>query len=95
MAFLAERYDEASSYLEKALSRGVDRARVLYLMGLMAAIRGQHELALKHWKDVEALAYDKVLSWRARQNIAQLQNLRTYLKSEVAKQGGAGHAAKG
>ncbi len=95
MAFLAERYEEAGNYLEKALAKGVDRARVLYLMGLMAAIRGQYDIALKNWKEVETLAYDRVLSWKAKQNIAQLENMRTYLKSEVVKQGGMSHASEG
>ena len=95
MAFLRERYDEAAACLEEALRKGVDRARVLYLMGLMAAIRGQYQVAIKNWKEVESLAYDQVLAWKARQNIAQLENLRTYLKSEVSRQGGSRDAAEG
>jgi len=93
IAFLRERYDEAASCLEEALRKGVERARVLYLMGLMAAIRGQYQAAVKNWKEVENLAYDQALAWKARQNIAQLENLRTYLKSEVSRQGGSRDAA--
>ncbi len=95
MAFLGERYDEAAACLEEALRKGVDRARVLYLMGLMAAIRGQYQAAIKNWKEVESLAYDQVLAWKARQNMVQLENLRTYLKSEVSRQGGSRDAAEG
>ena len=95
LAFLRERYEEAASCLEEALRKGVDRARVFYLMGLMAAIRGQYEAAVKNWKEVENLAYDQALAWKARQNIAQLENLRTYLKSEVSRQGGSRDASQG
>jgi|GEM_PF-2128465 len=95
LAFLRERYEEAASCLEEALRKGVDRARVFYLMGLMAAIRGQYEAAVKNWKEVENLAYDQALAWKARQNIAQLENLRTYLKSEVSRQGGPRDASQG
>jgi len=66
---------------------------VFYLMGLMAALRGQYEAAVKNWKEVENLAYDQALAWKARQNIAQLENLRTYLKSEVSRQGGSRDAS--
>ncbi len=95
LAFLSERYDEAAACLEEALRKGVDRARVLYLMGLMSAIRGQYQAAIKNWKEVESLAYDQVLAWKARQNIVQLENLRTYLKSEVSRQGGSRDAVEG
>ncbi|MEO0179863.1 MAG: tetratricopeptide repeat protein [candidate division WOR-3 bacterium] len=88
VAFLRERYDEASERLEEALKTGVDRARVFYLMGLMCAIRGAYEAAIKNWKEVESLAYDQALAWKAKRNIAQLENMRAYLMAEVSKQKG-------
>ncbi len=85
LAFLREDYKGAERNLSKALQRGAERAKVLYVLGLIAAFRGNFAKAFELWSQVQEIAHDRALASKAKQNISQLQSVRSGLLSQVTR----------
>ena len=83
LAFLREDYKGAERALERALEKGAERAKVLYVLGLVAAFRGNFARAFDLWSQVQEISHDRALAAKARQNISQLRSVRSGLLSQV------------
>ncbi len=83
LAFLREDYKAAERQLTKALRKGAERAKVLYVLGLISAFRGNFARAFELWSQVQEISHDKALAAKARQNISQLKSVRSGLLSQM------------